>query len=501
MQARLMHPDRDFDARIEIQVWKHDLRRDLALDALWQAMAADDKLLFDVACKAMLTATDNELETVHYRQQVLADALHRPALFRDLYDLAAGAMETRRQSHWSFYGKHLSSMLYGSVEVLQAFVAVLEKMKQVADAEHAHVESPAMRNLLAMLRAEFDESYTASLRAHLHELKFDRGMLLRAGLGLSNASADHVLLHTPPAPGWVRRLLGRDDAPGYTFDIDPRDEAGAKALAELRNQGIHRATHALIQAMDHIHSFFGTLRTELAFYVGCLNLHVRLKAIGAPICLPDAQPRGVRTLHATGMYDPGLALSLGRAPIGNALAADGKNTIIITGANQGGKSSFLRALGLARIMMQAGLFVAAESFGAELCSGVFTHYRREEDADMKHGKFDEELARMSGLVDQLAPGALMLFNESFASTDEREGAEIAGQIVAALRARGVKVCFVTHLYEFAHPLCAQRLPDALFLRAERRDDGTRTFRLVEGEPLATSHGVDLYREIFADESS
>ena len=172
---------------------------------------------------------------------------------------------------------------------------------------------------------------------------------------------------------------------------------------------------------------------------------------------------------------------------------------IITGANQGGKSTFLRSLGLAQLMMQAGMFVAAESFAADVCTGLFTHFRREEDATMKSGKLDEELGRMSQLVDALGPDALVLFNESFAATNEREGSEIATQIVTALVQRHVKVFFVTHLHTFARRLYGARRQDAVFLRAERRQDGLRTFRLVEGEPLQTSFGVDVYREVFAAE--
>jgi DNA mismatch repair ATPase MutS len=183
--------------------------------------------------------------------------------------------------------------------------------------------------------------------------------------------------------------------------------------------------------------------------------------------------------------------------VGNAVDADGKSLVIITGANQGGKSSFLRGIGLAQLMMQSGLFVGAESFDAELCTGLFTHYKREEDATMQSGKLDEELARMSDVVDQIAPNSMLLFNESFAATNEREGSEIARQVVCALLEKRIKVFFVTHLYEFAHGLLDRTMADAIFLRAERLPDGTRTFRLVEGEPLETSYGQDLYREIFA----
>jgi hypothetical protein len=45
-------------------------------------------------------------------------------------------------------------------------------------------------------------------------------------------------------------------------------------------------------------------------------------------------------------------------------------------------------------------------------------------------------------------------------------------------------------------LHAERRDNATFLRAERLPDGRRTFRIVEGEPLPTSHGQDIYRRIF-----
>jgi DNA mismatch repair ATPase MutS len=107
---------------------------------------------------------------------------------------------------------------------------------------------------------------------------------------------------------------------------------------------------------------------------------------------------------------------------------------------------------------------------------------------------------MSAIVDKVKPGSLVLFNESFASTNEREGSEIAINIVRALLDRRVKMVFVTHLYHFASTLLAGRLDAVKFLRAERRPDGTRPFKLIEAEPLRTSYGVDLYKSVFGDDS-
>jgi len=254
--------------------------------------------------------------------------------------------------------------------------------------------------------------------------------------------------------------------------------------------------NALAQSADHIVSFLTMLRTELAFYLGCANLRRELEWKNVPICFPVPAPPGTPRHSCVGLRDVCLALSMERTVVGNELNADGKKLCIITGANQGGKSTFLRGVGLAQLMMQSGMFVAAESFSADLCRDLFTHYKREEDVAMKSGKFDEELSRMSGIVDALTPDSLLLFNESFAATNEREGSEIAHQIVRALLATRVKVFFVTHMYEFANGFCEDKMDNAIFLRAERQADGRRTFKLVPGEPLQTSFGVDLYEEIF-----
>jgi len=184
--------------------------------------------------------------------------------------------------------------------------------------------------------------------------------------------------------------------------------------------------------------------------------------------------------------------------VGNDVNADNKDLIIITGANQGGKTTFLRSIGLSQLMMQCGMFVPAESFSSNICDGLFTHYKREEDTTMKSGKLDEELGRMNNIVDNITPNSMLLFNESFAATNEREGSEIARQITSALLENGIKVFFVTHLYEFAHNFYDKKMENVIFLRAERQSDGRRTFKLIEGEPLQTSYGEDLYNNIFGD---
>ncbi|NMB86947.1 MAG: DNA mismatch repair protein MutS, partial [Chloroflexi bacterium] len=316
--------------------------------------------------------------------------------------------------------------------------------------------------------------------------------LISAGLGKGNKGIHYVLRQPDDRKQkWFERFFS-PTAPGYSFTIADRDDAGARALSALRDRGINDVANALAQSCDHILSFFTMLRTELAFYIGSLNLYQQLTQLGEPVCFPTPLAAGIRSHTGKGIYDPCLALTQNEKVVGNDLEAAGINLVIITGANQGGKSTFLRSIGLAQLMMQSGMFAPAESLSANVCDGLFTHYKREEDTAMNSGKLDEELSRMNEIVTHLTPDALLLFNESFAATNEREGSEIAGQITAALLEAGFKIFFVSHLFAFAHRLYARELSRVTFLRAERRADSPRTYKLFAGEPLQTSYAKDLY---------
>lgn len=496
MRAFLMQEDRDFDLQGELPRLERALTQDLELEVLLHAMADNDPFLHSVARKAILSGLHNDAETILYRQEILKDCLRHPTAVRQLYSFAVEALERKKQYRIGFMDTYPSGILRRSIEAMQMFLEVLRKVRGVAEAHAGRFSSRGFTALVATLQEELSDTYFALVQEHLKELRFDAGVLLSAELGEGNKDINHVLRRLPGRePNWLRRLL-RPGPPAHTFRIAERDEAGAKALSELRNRGINLAAHALAQSTDHILSFFDMLCAELGFYVGCLNLSDKLASMNAPFSFPAPAGAGSRKLHFRGLYDVSLALAMGKRVVGNELDADGKDLVIITGPNQGGKSIYLRGIGLAQMMMQCGMFVPAESFSAELCTGLFTHYKREEDATMRGGKLDEELSRMNEIVDCIRPNSILLLNESFASTNEREGSEIAKQIVSALLESGIKVVFVTHLYEFAHELFASKPREACFLRAERRDDGTRTFKLIDGEPLETSFGKDLFEITF-----
>jgi DNA mismatch repair ATPase MutS len=493
MKVFLMHRDRDVDLQEPLPPNEDALTQDLELTTLLEAMAGADQFLFDVARKTVLASLVDP-RAISYRQQVLADCLEHPAVVRELYTIAVDAIVGEKKASWIGLSKWSSpiTILSRSVQVLEFFVGVLRRLRGIADG----FRSEGFQRFFAMLTSELDDAYFQTLKEHLRVLKFRGGVLISAELGRGNKGTRYVLRRPPEEGNLIQRISAWSRWSSYSFQIPDRDESGARALDDLHGQGINLVADALARSTDHILSFFTMLRSELAFYIGCLNLHERLADKGEPTCLPEPIPPGEPRLAVEGLYDVCLTLHLDARAVGNDVHADGKRLVMITGANQGGKSTFLRSVGLAQLMLQCGMFAPATRFRADVRDGLFTHYKREEDATMESGKLDEELGRMRAIAEAITPGSIVLCNESFASTNEREGSEIARQVLRALLEAGVKVLFVTHLFDLARGFHRQRLDTALFLRAERRPDGTRTFRLLEGEPLPTSYGEDLYRHLF-----
>ncbi len=492
-----MYQEKDFDLEMKLPVNSEYLIQDLELNTLFKAMSDEDEVIFDVAKKAILNGLTDR-SNIYYRQDILKDCLKNNKLVRNLYQLVIDAIEQKNQHHISIFSRSPSSILSSSINLLEAFMGMLEKLREMADNYGKEFDSEGFQQFFAIIEEQLNDQFFATAAGHLEELRFRQGTFISAELKEGNEGNNYTLLRNENH-SWFEQVWSKisfNSTSSYSFSINPRDNAGFRAVSEIKDQAINLTTNTVGQAADHILGFFKKLRVELAFYIGCLNLFEKLQELGEPISFPEPLIATKRDQQFTELYDICLTLTMGKSVVGNNLETKNTNLYIITGANQGGKSTFLRSIGLAQLMMQAGMFVAAESFTANLCGGIFTHYKREEDTGMESGKFDEELNRMNEIVDNLSPNALVLFNESFASTTEREGSEIARQIVKALTEKKIKVLFVTHLYDFADSFYQGEQNNITFLRAERNDDGSRNFKIIKARPLESSYGCDLYYKIF-----
>ncbi len=495
MNAFLLFPDRDADCEQGLP-WNADaLVRDLGLEAIMNAMSGHDRVLADIVPRVLLNGLSDSSEVL-YRQSILRDCLANRKVVRSLYSIAGEALSAEGRNYWGVRLRRAEPIVRRSREVLAMFVDALEQLCATIERSPDAFESDGFKRFIEMLRAEVPASYLRDIRDMLRQVDFRDGFMASAKLGCGHF-LDRFTIRTyqPPMFSWLQRLFPPKIA-GYTYYLHPRDESGARALDNLRDRALRDIADILERSLIHVLKFFSTLRYELGFYIACMNLHDRLEEIGARTFFPVPLESKTFVLQFEDLYDLSLSLQTEQPISGNTANASGKKIIVVTGANQGGKSTFLRSIGIAHLMMAAGLFVPVRMFRASIATKVFTHFRREEDRSLESGKFDEELRRMNEIVNVLPPHSLLLFNESFAATNDREGSEIALQIAEALMDGDVRTVFVTHLYEFAHRLAKERGSESLFLQARRRGDDISNFSLTEDAPLPTSFGEDLYRRIF-----
>lgn len=498
MKAHLLFPDRDFDWSSDPPTHSETLQHDLELPILIRSMSGGDQFVQDMSSRVLLCSV-TEPEAIRHRQQVLDDFLRHPEVLTDLYGTVTAALSDGR-SLWGYSWSYRSPspVLSGARQYLEMYLTHLRGLRTLADRYTRVVRSAGLTALFAEVQDQLDDDYFASVEGHLRRLRFDGGILISARLGKDNSGVEYVLRAPEREKPRLKERLGLAPRTAFSFTLPPRDHAGAQALDDLRNRGLNQVANAVAQSADHIKDYFDSLRRELAFYVGCTRLARRLEELGVPTCFPEIDPVGSRTLACTELRDPCLALQSLGPVVGNDLDAEGKPVVVITGANSGGKSTFLRSMGVMQLMAQAGMFVTARRCRVSLCTAVLTHFPREEDQTMTRGRLEEELARVAEMAPLIRMPSLILFNESFHSTNEREGSEIARQIVRALVDTRNRVAFVTHQYDFANSMVRTLNGQVLSLRSELGPDGVPNFRLTPDDPLPTAYGTVLYRKIFPE---
>jgi DNA mismatch repair ATPase MutS len=467
-----------------------NLVSDLELEQIISPMSQGDKLISNISRAAFLQPLQT-VEEVKYRQAVLQDALENPETVRRIYNICLET-EKEKNASWSWLTSHfVSSTYHNAIDLLQIYLKMLGKLRGIADSEIHKFSSSGFTTMFALLQRELSDTYLQETKDLLASLSEEKGVLISAKFGCFLQSSQLALRKKNMQGFRLRWWL----SPSYT--LAKRDDKGAQDLSNRIDRATNESANALAQAAEHLESFFAMLGKEIAFYVGCLNLDDTLRSIGMPICLPIFNPKESNNRTWQELYDVSLTLVKKNIVVGTELLAAHKNLYVITGANQGGKSTLLRSIGQAQVMGQCGMFVCAEKFVAPLRQQVFTHFKKAEDVKLNSGKLDEELTRMSMIADCLEPYAMILFNEAFASTNEREGSEIGRQITAALLNNAMEVFSVTHLYDYA--VSFRELANVEYLQAQRASNSVRSFKIVRGEPEKTAYGEDLYEKIFKKE--
>jgi hypothetical protein len=294
--ARSRRHEHDFDLPRSFPWNAKALTQDLDMETVWRTMAQEDEFLFEVARKAFLDAFNNDVDTVLYRQQILRDCLQHREVLVQMYNIAVEAIVKGRKASWGLTSHYPTSMLYGATDTLQVMIDILRRLRGIAEQNAAAFESEGFKALFSRLTSELGDDYLATIEDHLAVSRFRQGVLFTAQLGTSN-ECTNLILRKPPREKtrWFQRVLAKGP-PAYTFHLHERDEAGARILSNLRDRSISRVAIVLAESADHVISFFKTLRAELAFYLGALNLREQLTAAGEPVCFPVPSRPGSRRL-------------------------------------------------------------------------------------------------------------------------------------------------------------------------------------------------------------
>lgn len=499
MRVNLLYPNKDFDYKSQINKEDfQDLINDLGIDVILEHMAKNDDFIYNM-CYRVFIAPEIDPSIILYRQDILKDCISNKEVIEKIYQLVLEAIEKRRKSWLGIFSTNVSSLLSSSISLIKIFLEFLSKLRKIADENIQKFNSLGFKNFFEILQKELTEDFFSIAEKQLQALRFNNGIFIKAKLGEGLEGKDYKLLKPNKKVLIKKKILSINIIKPYlySFNVHPRDDAGINTLTFIKERTIYQIAQILANVGDHILDFFSQLRAELAFYIGTMNLYEELTNLNLPVCFPIPFPQEYRIRSFSDLYDVALALVKKKNIIGNNLNAKDKALFIITGANRGGKTTFLRSIGQSQIMMQTGIFVPASSFSANTNPKIFTHFYRKEDSSLESGKLDEELKRFRKIIDKTEVNSLILLNESFSSTNEKEGSEIAREIIKALIENNIEVFYVTHLYELARYFYENDKEKAIFLRAERREDGKRTFKILEGEPLPTGFAKDIYKLIFS----
>lgn len=471
-----------FDDDVPLDVLAHarqpDFFRDLTLDKLVTAVCArhDAESLLPYFWVPLRTVA-----SVEYRQQAMIDCA-RPDVNQAVRRFLAGYEVLRQQRKLREQVRYRLQKERCLLDAAAAYcVSTARLAKDLAGVELRSAAMQALaRHVTALVESQpFRElttdvdrvrqalnSVTYLLRIHSRRIQVDR---YEEQLDMGHHVAElfaRFRQHGRPEDRVVYRGGG-----GFSH-IDAAVLGHVALLFPSEFGMLHEFSERHAAFADTVMARFGR---EAEFILAWLEFVDQMRERGLDMCFPEV--RDERRLLARDSFDAALAsISSSRDIVPNTFDVSGDEWfIVITGPNQGGKTTAARCFGQLHHLAALGCPVPAAEAIIPLSDQIFVQFERQEDPGSQRGKLQDDLIRMHAICESATEKSVVVLNEVFSSTSTDDAIALARRIFDKLLDRGCLGLCVTFLDELA----AYR-PDIVSMVAEvDLDDPTvRTYRLT-----------------------
>jgi len=191
---------------------------------------------------------------------------------------------------------------------------------------------------------------------------------------------------------------------------------------------------------------------ELQFYLAFGDYITPVRAAGLSFCYPEVSA-GSKDVRAADTFDLALAHKLvsQRTPVvTNDFHLNCPERIaVVTGPNQGGKTTFARTFGQLHHLAAVGCPVPGSAARLFLPDRIFTHFEREEDLTAMSGKLEDDLIRIGDILLDATPASIVILNEIFTSTTVHDARFLGTKLLTKVMRLDALCVYVTFVDELA----------------------------------------------------